>query len=320
MVLEGSCDVRRRADGALRPHRGRGRPAVRVHRRARRAVVPRRAPGRGRRSRRRSRRRERLRPHRPRRVRRRRHRPARVAASTSASATARSPRWPGSTTTTRPRRSTPTGMIVAPGIVDAHTHYDPQITFDPYATMSCFHGVTTVVAGNCGFSVAPCKPEDREFLSGIFARVENMDPIALERDHLGRVRDVPRVPRQPRGQARRQLRLLRRPLEPAPLGDGRGRVRRAPRPTTRSTQMRGDGRRGDGRGRRRRVVVGRADPPRPRRPSGAVARRRARDELLALAEAAGHAGRGLDRVPARRARSAASTPTDEDYLIQLWAR
>ena len=71
------------------------------------------------------------------------------------------------------------GMIVAPGIVDAHTHYDPQITFDPYATVSCFHGVTTVVAGNCGFSVAPCKPEDRPFLSGIFARVENMDPIAL---------------------------------------------------------------------------------------------------------------------------------------------
>ena len=89
-------------------------------------------------------------------------------------------------------------MIVAPGIVDVHTHYDPQITFDPYATMSCFHGVTTVVAGNCGFSVAPCKPEDRAFLSGIFARVENMDPIALERDHVGRVRDVPRVPRQPR--------------------------------------------------------------------------------------------------------------------------
>lgn len=71
------------------------------------------------------------------------------------------------------------GMIVAPGIVDAHTHYDPQITFDPYATMSCFHGVTTVVAGNCGFSVAPCRRGDRPFLTGIFARVESMDPIAL---------------------------------------------------------------------------------------------------------------------------------------------
>ncbi|HLG87973.1 MAG TPA: amidohydrolase family protein [Alphaproteobacteria bacterium] len=71
------------------------------------------------------------------------------------------------------------GMIVAPGIVDIHTHYDPQITFDPYATMSCFHGVTTILAGNCGFSVAPVKPQDREFLTGIFARVEDMDPIAM---------------------------------------------------------------------------------------------------------------------------------------------
>jgi len=70
-------------------------------------------------------------------------------------------------------------MIVAPGIVDVHTHYDPQITFDPYATVSCFHGVTTVIAGNCGFSVAPCRARDREFLTKIFARVENMDPIAL---------------------------------------------------------------------------------------------------------------------------------------------
>jgi N-acyl-D-aspartate/D-glutamate deacylase len=71
------------------------------------------------------------------------------------------------------------GAIVAPGIVDAHTHYDPQITFDPYATVSCFHGVTTVLGGNCGFSVAPCKPADRDFIQGIFARVENMDPVAM---------------------------------------------------------------------------------------------------------------------------------------------
>jgi N-acyl-D-amino-acid deacylase len=75
------------------------------------------------------------------------------------------------------------GMVVSPGIVDVHTHYDPQITFDPYATVSCFHGVTTVVAGNCGFSVAPVPPEDREFIEGIFAAVENMDPIALSGVH-----------------------------------------------------------------------------------------------------------------------------------------
>jgi N-acyl-D-aspartate/D-glutamate deacylase len=71
------------------------------------------------------------------------------------------------------------GAIVAPGIVDIHTHYDPQITFDPYATMSCYHGVTTVVAGNCGFSVAPCRHEDVPFLKDIFASVEDMDPAAL---------------------------------------------------------------------------------------------------------------------------------------------
>jgi N-acyl-D-amino-acid deacylase len=71
------------------------------------------------------------------------------------------------------------GAIVAPGIVDVHTHYDPQITFDPYATMSCYHGVTTVVAGNCGFSVAPCRKNDVQFLKDIFASVEDMDPAAL---------------------------------------------------------------------------------------------------------------------------------------------
>ena len=56
------------------------------------------------------------------------------------------------------------GLIVAPGIVDAHTHYDPQLTFDPLASMSIYHGVTTVLAGNCGFSVAPTRVDDRQFL------------------------------------------------------------------------------------------------------------------------------------------------------------
>src|SRR5687768_10920952 len=72
------------------------------------------------------------------------------------------------------------GRVVAPGIVDPHTHYDPQLTFEPYGTSSCFHGVTTVVAGNCGFSVAPLKPGDAPWLIQLFARVEGMDPTALE--------------------------------------------------------------------------------------------------------------------------------------------
>jgi N-acyl-D-amino-acid deacylase len=54
------------------------------------------------------------------------------------------------------------GKIVAPGVVDLHTHYDSQVFWDPWCTMSGWHGVTSVVIGNCGFGFAPCKPEDRE--------------------------------------------------------------------------------------------------------------------------------------------------------------
>ena len=72
-----------------------------------------------------------------------------------------------------------TGMIVAPGIVDVHTHYDPQVTWDPVCDTSGLHGVTTVVAGNCGFSVAPCRAEDHAYLAQVFARVEGMDLSAL---------------------------------------------------------------------------------------------------------------------------------------------
>ena len=50
------------------------------------------------------------------------------------------------------------GLVVAPGIVDPHTHYDPQLTFEPYGTSSCFHGVTTVVAGNCARATSASTP------------------------------------------------------------------------------------------------------------------------------------------------------------------
>ncbi len=72
-----------------------------------------------------------------------------------------------------------TDRVVAPGVVDAHTHYDPQVTFEPLASMSSFHGVTTVVAGNCGFSIAPCRPSDRDFVARLFAKVEQMEPSAM---------------------------------------------------------------------------------------------------------------------------------------------
>ncbi|HEX7096086.1 MAG TPA: amidohydrolase family protein [Acidimicrobiales bacterium] len=70
-------------------------------------------------------------------------------------------------------------MVVAPGVVDAHTHYDPQLTFDPLASMSSYHGVTTVLAGNCGFSIAPTRERDRSFVQALFAKVEQMHPDAM---------------------------------------------------------------------------------------------------------------------------------------------
>src|SRR3954471_13286099 len=67
------------------------------------------------------------------------------------------------------------GHVVAPGFVDIHSHYDAQVFWDPALTPSSFHGVTSVVAGNCGFSIAPCRPEHRELLARTLMHVEDMD-------------------------------------------------------------------------------------------------------------------------------------------------
>ena len=72
------------------------------------------------------------------------------------------------------------GQIVAPGFIDGHTHMDAQIFWDPYGTCSCWHGVTTVVMGNCGFTLAPCGKADRHLVVRNLERAEDIAAEAMD--------------------------------------------------------------------------------------------------------------------------------------------
>src|SRR4051812_28423234 len=71
------------------------------------------------------------------------------------------------------------GLLVTPGWVDIHTHYDGQVTWDPDVTPSSWHGVTTVVMGNCGVGFAPVRPEGKDFLIELMESVEDIPGTAL---------------------------------------------------------------------------------------------------------------------------------------------
>src|SRR5579863_1567543 len=72
------------------------------------------------------------------------------------------------------------GKIVSPGFIDAHTHMDAQVFWDPIGTCSCWHGITSVVMGNCGFSLAPCGEKDKLLVMRNLERAEDIAPEAME--------------------------------------------------------------------------------------------------------------------------------------------
>ena len=72
------------------------------------------------------------------------------------------------------------GHVVSPGFVDGHTHMDAQVFWDPLGTCSCWHGITSVVMGNCGFSLAPCSEEDKLLVMRNLERAEDISPEAME--------------------------------------------------------------------------------------------------------------------------------------------
>ena len=116
------------------------------------------------------------------------------------------------------------GLALAPGIIDGHTHYDAQITWDPFVDPSPALGVTTAVIGNCGFTIAPCKPADRDLTMRHLTHVEGMSLDALRAGIRWGFESFPQYLDMLREPGRRpQRRLLRRPFGDPHLRDGRGR-------------------------------------------------------------------------------------------------
>ena len=115
------------------------------------------------------------------------------------------------------------GLVVAPGFVDPHTHYDAQICWDGAVTPSSWHGVTSVVMGNCGVGIAPCKPETREIAMQRSGQRRGHPVRRAEQGHHLGLGDLPPVHgRRGGAQAVAQPRLHRAAHAVPPLRDGRG--------------------------------------------------------------------------------------------------
>ena len=71
------------------------------------------------------------------------------------------------------------GLVLSPGFIDGHTHMDAQVNWDPLGSCSCWHGVTSVVMGNCGFALAPCPESDREWFAKCLEAVEDIPVAAM---------------------------------------------------------------------------------------------------------------------------------------------
>ena len=234
-----------------------------------------------------------------------------ASSSTAPACPGAGPTWPSRTGGSRPSASstrarasgssTPPAGSWRPGIVDPHTHYDPQLTFEPYGTSSCYHGVTTVVAGNCGFSVAPAQARRRAVAHPALRPRGGHGRLRPRGHPRRRLRELPGVPRVDAREDRHQRRLLHRPLRPAPLRDGRRRPGARGHAPRRSTRWPTSCARPWPPAR-----PGSRAPTRPPTSTPPTARCRSRlsslDELKALSEAAGRCRRRLARLPARLRR------------------
>ena len=181
------------------------------------------------------------------------------------------------------------GHVVAPGFIDAHTHYDAQLLWDPTANPSTAHGITTILTGNCGYTLAPVRRDDQDYLMGLFAAAEEIPKGALQLFAPFPWETFPDFLDSMEGQRRSQRRRAGRAQCGASVRDGRRRAR-AGGDARRGGQDGGHRRGGDRRRRRRtQQQPGPAPAGRARRAHSVILRRRSRDARTGRGGDAGRA-------------------------------